>query len=142
MPSLPPPEPTVSCFDDLDFFKDFANEFPAIVYNNALTSKSDFLTEPTLKPQHIDEFDLKDEKSLSKCDEEEQNILHFNDLFPFNVIYPDDSKSNKDNDDDKIDIKQSSRDNVINTDDGAYAQRSQYGISLGMDTAYRLLVPF
>ncbi|GKF46152.1 hypothetical protein Tco_0135954, partial [Tanacetum coccineum] len=38
---------TVSCFDDLDFFKDFENEFPAIVYNDALTSKSDFLTEPT-----------------------------------------------------------------------------------------------
>ncbi|GKD18445.1 hypothetical protein Tco_1207603, partial [Tanacetum coccineum] len=41
MPSLSPPEPTVSCFDDLDFFKDFENEFPAIVYNDARTSKSD-----------------------------------------------------------------------------------------------------
>ncbi|GJY27348.1 hypothetical protein Tco_0402074 [Tanacetum coccineum] len=61
MPSFPSPEPKVSCFDDLDFFKDFENEFPAIVYNDALTSKSDFLTEPTLSPQHIDEFDLKDE---------------------------------------------------------------------------------
>ncbi|GJX87896.1 hypothetical protein Tco_0339910 [Tanacetum coccineum] len=29
MPSIPPPEPTVSCFDELDFFKDFENEFPA-----------------------------------------------------------------------------------------------------------------
>ncbi|GJU84362.1 hypothetical protein Tco_1291908 [Tanacetum coccineum] len=35
MPSLPPPKPTVSCFDDLNFFKDFENEFPAIVYNDA-----------------------------------------------------------------------------------------------------------
>ncbi|GJZ22191.1 hypothetical protein Tco_0559230 [Tanacetum coccineum] len=43
-------EPKVSCFDDLDFFKDFENEFLAIVYNDALTSKSDFLIEPTLKP--------------------------------------------------------------------------------------------
>nr|GEX30645.1 hypothetical protein [Tanacetum cinerariifolium] len=50
MPSLPSPEPTVSCFDDLDFFKDFEKESPAIVYNDALTSKSDFLTEPTLCP--------------------------------------------------------------------------------------------
>ncbi|GKE79686.1 hypothetical protein Tco_1545806 [Tanacetum coccineum] len=47
-PLFPPPEPTVSCFDDLDFFKDFENKFPAIVYNDALTSKSDFLTEPTV----------------------------------------------------------------------------------------------
>ncbi|GJZ15975.1 hypothetical protein Tco_0551652 [Tanacetum coccineum] len=45
MPLLPSPEPTVSCFDDLDFFKDFENEFPAILYNKALTSN--LLTEPT-----------------------------------------------------------------------------------------------
>ncbi|GKB57724.1 hypothetical protein Tco_0913910 [Tanacetum coccineum] len=82
--------PTVSYFDDLDFFKDFEKEFPVIVYNDAQTSKLDFLTEPTLSPQHIDEFNLKDETSLSECDEEEQNILYFNDVFPFNVIYPND----------------------------------------------------
>ncbi|GKB09821.1 hypothetical protein Tco_0843744, partial [Tanacetum coccineum] len=63
--------PTVSYSNDLDFFKDFENEFPAIVYNDGLTSKSDFLTEPTISPQHIDEFNLKDETSLSECDEKE-----------------------------------------------------------------------
>nr|GEX65327.1 hypothetical protein [Tanacetum cinerariifolium] len=50
MPLLPSSEPTVSYFDDLDYFKDFEKEFPAIVYNNALTSKLDFLTEPTESP--------------------------------------------------------------------------------------------
>ncbi|GJX62806.1 hypothetical protein Tco_0295706 [Tanacetum coccineum] len=71
MPSFPSPKPTVSYFNDLDFFKDFENEFPVIVYNDALTSKLDFLTEPTVSHQHIDEFTLKDETSLSECDEEE-----------------------------------------------------------------------
>ncbi|GJU68372.1 hypothetical protein Tco_1254631 [Tanacetum coccineum] len=130
MPSFPPPEPMVSCLNDLDFFKDFENEFPAIVYNDALTSKSDFSTEHALSPQDINEFDLKNETSLSECDEEEQNVLYFNDVFPFNVIYPDDSKSDKDNDDDKIDIKQSSGDmsvkplpDLIYTNVGAYAHR-------------------
>ncbi|GJY12196.1 hypothetical protein Tco_0381505 [Tanacetum coccineum] len=107
MPSFPSPEHTVSYFDDLDFFKDFEKEFLAIVYNDALTSKSDFLTKTTVSPQHIDEFNLKDEASLSKCEKEEQNVLYFNDLFPFNIIYLDDSKSDKDNDDDKIDIEHS-----------------------------------
>ncbi|GJZ03605.1 RNA-directed DNA polymerase, eukaryota [Tanacetum coccineum] len=123
MPLFPSPEPMVSCLNDLDFFKDFENEFSAIVYNKASTSKSDLLTELTVSPQHIDEFNLKDEISLSKCDEEEQNILNFNDLFPFNVIYPNDSKSDKENDDDKVDIEHSSGDlsvkplsDVINTD--------------------------
>ncbi|GJU74111.1 hypothetical protein Tco_1265516 [Tanacetum coccineum] len=64
MPSLPSPNPTVSCFDDLYFFKDFENEYPSIIYNNAPTSKSNLLTEPTLNPQHIDEFDLKEEHSM------------------------------------------------------------------------------
>ncbi|GJX57989.1 hypothetical protein Tco_0289379 [Tanacetum coccineum] len=108
MPLLPSPEPTVSFFDDLDFFKDFENEFPAIVYNDALTYKSNFLTEPTLSPQHIDEFDLKDETSLFEYNEVEQTVLYFNDLIPFNIIYPDNLKSDKDNDDNEIDIIQSS----------------------------------
>ncbi|GKB61293.1 hypothetical protein Tco_0917479 [Tanacetum coccineum] len=69
MPLFPSPEHTVSCIDDLDFFKDFENEFPAMVYNDAQTSKSDLLTESNLSPQHIDEVD--DKTSLSKCDEEE-----------------------------------------------------------------------
>ncbi|GJX90567.1 hypothetical protein Tco_0343893 [Tanacetum coccineum] len=152
IPSFPLPEPTVSFFDDLDFFndlenefpaivyndaqtsklddldyfKDFKKEFPAIVYNDVQTSKLDFSTEPVLNPQHIDEY--------------------------------------KDNDDDKVDIEHSSKDlsikplpDVINTDVGAYAHSRygvfvrriqriqhmyQYGVSWGMDTAYRLPVQF
>ncbi|GJZ43536.1 hypothetical protein Tco_0590791 [Tanacetum coccineum] len=102
MPSFPSPEPTVSCFDDLDFFNDFENEFPAIIYNDALTSKLDFLTEPTISPQHIDEFNL---KMKHHCP--------------------------NDNDDDKVDIEHSSWDlsvkllpDVINTDVGVYAHGS------------------
>ncbi|GJZ57845.1 hypothetical protein Tco_0613339 [Tanacetum coccineum] len=82
LPSLPSPEPAISCFDDLDFFKDFENEFSAIIYNDAQTSKSDLLTESILSPQRIDEFDLNGETSLSEYDEYEQNVLYFNDLFP------------------------------------------------------------
>ncbi|GKC17828.1 hypothetical protein Tco_1014610 [Tanacetum coccineum] len=121
MTSFPSLEPEVSYSNDLDFFKDFKNEFPAIVYNDALTSKSDFLTEYIVSPQHIDEFNNK--TSLSECDEKEQNVLYFNGLFRFNIIYPDDLKSDTDNDNDKIDIEQPSGDisviplpNLINVD--------------------------
>ncbi|GJR87258.1 hypothetical protein Tco_0211269 [Tanacetum coccineum] len=114
-------------------------EFLAIVFNDTLTSEAtlsceptvNLSTEPILNPQHIDEFNLKDETSLSEYDEEEQNVLNFNDLFPFNVIYPNDSKSDKDNNDNKVDIEHSSGDlsvkplpDVINTDVGAYAHGS------------------
>ncbi|GKB74675.1 hypothetical protein Tco_0936087 [Tanacetum coccineum] len=66
------------------------------------------------------------ETSLFKGDEVEQNVLNFNDLFPFNVIYPNDSKSDKDNYDDKVDIEHSSGDlsvkplpDLINSNVGA-----------------------
>ncbi|GJQ91656.1 hypothetical protein Tco_0002795 [Tanacetum coccineum] len=108
-PSFPSPEPTVSYFNNLDFLKDFKKEFPAIAYNDAPT-------EPTVSPQHIDEFDLKDETSLSEYDEEEQNVLYFIDLFHFNIIYPDDLESDKDNDDNKINIIQSSGGKLVSKD--------------------------
>nr|GEU67505.1 hypothetical protein [Tanacetum cinerariifolium] len=135
------PKPTVSYFDDLYFFKDFENEFPTIVYNDALTSKFDFLTEPTVCPQYIKDIDLKNETSFSECDKEEQNVLCFNDLFSFNIIYPNDSKSDKDNGNDKINIEQPLRDmsiiplpNVINTDVDAYAQGSNKLLETSHDT--------
>ncbi|GKB06510.1 hypothetical protein Tco_0834743 [Tanacetum coccineum] len=44
MPLLPSPEPTVCYFDDLNYFKDFEKEFPAIIYNDAQTSKLGFVS--------------------------------------------------------------------------------------------------
>ncbi|GJS22136.1 hypothetical protein Tco_0450768, partial [Tanacetum coccineum] len=121
--------------NDLDFFKDFEN-------NDAQTSKSDFLTKLILNPQNIDEFNLKDETSLSEYDEEEQNIICFNDLFPFNVIYPDELKLNTDNDNDKVDIEHSLEDlsvkplpDLINTDVGAYAHGSNKLLETSHDTS-------
>nr|GEU72391.1 hypothetical protein [Tanacetum cinerariifolium] len=74
-PLFPSPEPSVSWIDDLDFFKDFENEFPAIVYNDALTSKLDFTTEPTFCPQHIDKFDMKDEHHYKGNDDNEIDMI-------------------------------------------------------------------
>ncbi|GJU91560.1 hypothetical protein Tco_1303983 [Tanacetum coccineum] len=86
-----------------------------IIYANDLTTDSENDIEkvnvpsfpsPKPKPQHIDEFDLKEEASLFEYDEVEQNVLYFNNLFPFKIIYPNDLKSGKDNDDNEIDIIQ------------------------------------
>ncbi|GJY91588.1 hypothetical protein Tco_0506784 [Tanacetum coccineum] len=97
--------------------EDYTNEFPAIVYNDALTSKSNSSTKPIEIHHRIDEFDLKDETSLSKYDEDEQNVLYFNDLSPFNIIYLDDLKSDNDNDDNEIDRIQSSGDMALSPRD-------------------------
>ncbi|GKB97298.1 hypothetical protein Tco_0983435 [Tanacetum coccineum] len=100
------PNPTVDYLDDLDYFKDFENEFPAIIYNDGLTSKSDLEIKPLVSSEPIDVFNLIKETSLSKYDEE--NVLCFNDLF--DIIHSDDSKLEKDNNDNDIDIILSSED--------------------------------
>ncbi|GJX71290.1 hypothetical protein Tco_0308461 [Tanacetum coccineum] len=58
------PNPMVDYFDDLDYFKDFKNEFPAIVYNDGLTSKIDIEIKPLVSSERIDEFNLIDVASL------------------------------------------------------------------------------
>ncbi|GJZ94462.1 hypothetical protein Tco_0666665 [Tanacetum coccineum] len=139
MPLFLSPEPMVSYFNDLDYLKDFENEYPAIVYNDALTFKLDFLIEPSINPQRINEFNLKDETLLSKYDGEEQNVLYFNDLFPFNIIYPNELKLDEDNDDKKINAEKPWADvsaiplpNEINTDVGSYAQGSNKLLKINM----------
>ncbi|GJS14818.1 hypothetical protein Tco_0409290 [Tanacetum coccineum] len=123
-PLFQPPEPTTSYLDDLGFLNDFENEFPVIVYNDAKTSISDYLTEPTLCPQHINESDLKDETSFSEYDEEEQNVLYFNDLFPFNIIRPDDLELDEDNDMNQIDVIQSLEGNKFSHGSNVLSKKS------------------
>ncbi|GJX62454.1 hypothetical protein Tco_0295354 [Tanacetum coccineum] len=91
----------------------FENEYRAIVYNDARMSKSNYLTEQTLSPRHKNESNLNDETSLSEYDVVGQNVLYFNDLFTFNIIHPNDLKSDEDNDYKEIDIIQSSKGNEI-----------------------------
>ncbi|GJY16143.1 hypothetical protein Tco_0386565 [Tanacetum coccineum] len=94
-------EPTFDYLDDLDYFNNFENEFPAIVYNDVLTSKPDLEIEPHVSSEHIDKF----ETSLSEYDEEKQSTLHFSNSFPLDEIFPNDPKTIEDSDDD-IDIAQ------------------------------------
>ncbi|GJT52606.1 hypothetical protein Tco_0978763 [Tanacetum coccineum] len=109
--------------EDVHYLRFFEAEFPAIVYNDALASKSDFSSKPMVSPQHTDKINLKNETSLSENDDEEYNVISYNDLFSFNIISVNDSKLDTENADNKIDIKQSSGDipikplhNVISID--------------------------
>ncbi|GJR83076.1 hypothetical protein Tco_0153861 [Tanacetum coccineum] len=84
---------------------DFETEFPAIVFDNTLTEIQSEPTvycgiRPLINSECIDEINLIDETSLSEYDEE--IVLRFNDLF--NDIHPDDLKSEKDDDDNDIDM--------------------------------------
>ncbi|GJU98284.1 hypothetical protein Tco_1327555 [Tanacetum coccineum] len=65
---------------DIHYLRFVEEEFPAIVYNDALASKSDFLSEPTISPQHVDEVNLKNETLLSEYDDEKYKMLSYNDI--------------------------------------------------------------
>nr|GEZ32295.1 hypothetical protein [Tanacetum cinerariifolium] len=89
-------------------------KFPAIVFNDTLTFKASLSCESTVSSLN-DEIDFR--VSFDDSDNED-----------YTVIYSNDSKSDKDNDDDKVDIEHSLGDlfvkplpDVINTDVGAYA---------------------
>ncbi|GJU82367.1 gypsy/ty3 retroelement polyprotein [Tanacetum coccineum] len=80
MPSFPSPELTVSYFDDLDFFKDLEKEFPAIVYNDALTSKLEHIEEEGkfLKELHDNTFSGSEQEDAN---EHIEKVLEIVDLF-------------------------------------------------------------
>ncbi|GKE01326.1 hypothetical protein Tco_1389309 [Tanacetum coccineum] len=127
--------------EDINDLRFFETKFSAIVYDDPLSLKLGFSSEPTVSPQHVDEINLKNKTSLSENDDEEYNVISYNDLFPFNIIYVNDSKLDMDNDDDKIDIKQSSGDifvessrNIINTDNDTYAHVSNELMETSQDT--------
>ncbi|GJY39370.1 hypothetical protein Tco_0425734 [Tanacetum coccineum] len=91
--------------EDINNLRFFETKFPAIVYEDVLTSELEFSSEPKVSPQYVDEANLKNETSLSEYNDEEYNAISYNDLFYFNIISVNDSKLDTDNDDDKIHIK-------------------------------------
>ncbi|GJR05070.1 hypothetical protein Tco_0528054 [Tanacetum coccineum] len=110
-------------FEDIDYFKDFENEFPAIVYKDALTSEPEVSTEPTVSAHHVKKVDFDFVISFDEYDDEDYTFTYDKNTFSYKLVSVNDLKSDSDNDDDKIDIKQSSGDisveplpNVISID--------------------------
>ncbi|GJS16161.1 hypothetical protein Tco_0410633 [Tanacetum coccineum] len=131
--------------EDVYFLRSVDMEFPAIVYNEVLTSELDLLCEPMVSPQHIDKVNSKIEISLSDFDDENYIVIYNNDSFSYKIFNVDDLKLDMGNGDDKIDIKQSSGDlsieplpNVTNTDVGAYVQESNKRLETSHETSSKI----
>nr|GEW24047.1 hypothetical protein [Tanacetum cinerariifolium] len=75
-----------SRFDNLDYYNDFKNEFPAIVYNERLTSKSD----PVIKPSESSQTNDEKDTALSKYDKKgmKMPLRLFKNLYePFGIPF-------------------------------------------------------
>ncbi|GJV19914.1 ribonuclease H-like domain-containing protein [Tanacetum coccineum] len=121
----------VKYFKDIDYFKDFENEFPAIVYKDALTSELKVSSEPTVSAHHVKKVDFNFVISFDESDDEDYTFTYDKNSFSYKLVSVNDSKSDSDNDDDKIDIKQSPGDlsiealpNIISINVITYAQGS------------------
>ncbi|GJT62312.1 hypothetical protein Tco_1005845 [Tanacetum coccineum] len=128
--------------EDVHDLRSIETEFLAIVYNDTLTSELALSCEPTVSPQHIDKLNWKIGISLSDFDDEHYIVIYDNDSFSYKIFNVDDLKLDMGNEDDKIDIEQSSRDlsiellpNVININVGAYAQGSNKLLETSHDTS-------
>ncbi|GJY20363.1 hypothetical protein Tco_0392929 [Tanacetum coccineum] len=72
-------------FEDIDYFKNFETKFPAIVYEDALTSEPKVSPEPTVSPHHVKEVDLEFEISFSVSDDEDYTVHRLH-VLDFDVL--------------------------------------------------------
>ncbi|GJW01336.1 hypothetical protein Tco_1556587 [Tanacetum coccineum] len=85
----------VRYFEDVDYFKDFENEFPAIVYKDTLTSELEVPSEPTISAHHAKkirtiminiELSLEDVLVESSDDVVDINVNTYSDAFGENIV--------------------------------------------------------
>ncbi|GJT45610.1 hypothetical protein Tco_0954325 [Tanacetum coccineum] len=100
----------VRYFKDINYFKDFENEFPSIVYKDALTSEPKISSEPTISARHVKKVDYDFKISFDESNDEDYTFTYDKNSFSYKLISLNDLELDLGNDDDKIDIKQSSGD--------------------------------
>nr|GEW12020.1 hypothetical protein [Tanacetum cinerariifolium] len=100
----------VMYFKDINYFKDFENEFPAIVYKDALTSESKVPSEPTVSAHHIKKVVFILRYHLTYLMRKITRFHTIKTILFYKLVSVNDLKLDSDNDVDKIDIKQSLRD--------------------------------
>ncbi|GJV04121.1 hypothetical protein Tco_1337690 [Tanacetum coccineum] len=65
----------------------------AIIYNDALTSKTDVSSEPTVSTDHVNKVDFDFEISFFESDDEDYTVIYDNDSFLYKIFSTIDLKS-------------------------------------------------
>ncbi|GKA98741.1 hypothetical protein Tco_0826678 [Tanacetum coccineum] len=95
----------VSYFEDFDYFRNFKNEFPTIVYNDALTSELEVSSEPMVNAHHAKKFDFDFVISYDEFDDKDYTFIYDRNSFSYKLVSVNDLNSDSDSNDNKIDIK-------------------------------------
>ncbi|GJZ39305.1 hypothetical protein Tco_0585868 [Tanacetum coccineum] len=90
------------CDEDVHDLRSVETEFPAIVFNDALTSEVALSCEPTVSPLNDNQIDFT--ISFDESDDEDYTVIYDKNSFSYKIIYVDDLKTNPKNDNDKVDM--------------------------------------
>ncbi|GJV90445.1 hypothetical protein Tco_1538258 [Tanacetum coccineum] len=83
-------------------FTNFETKFPAIVFNDTLTSEVASSCEPTVSPLNDNQIDFR--ISFDESDDEDYMVIFDNNSFSNKVIFVDNLKTDSENDNDKVDM--------------------------------------
>ncbi|GJX71525.1 hypothetical protein Tco_0308696 [Tanacetum coccineum] len=128
-------------YDDIDLFKDFESDFPAIVYNDALASDPEVSYEPTVSPHNAIKADFDFTISFFESDDEDYTFIYDKISSSYKLINVNYLKSDTGNDIDEINVKLPSEDisikpldGVINVNVDTYSQEFDKTIETNHDT--------
>ncbi|GKE34953.1 hypothetical protein Tco_1454275, partial [Tanacetum coccineum] len=90
---------------DLDSFTEYETDFPAIVYNDALTSNQNVSSKPTVSIYNAIKSDIDFHISFSDSEDEDYTFIYNNDLSSYKLIPSNDLKPEPVNDYVEINIE-------------------------------------
>ncbi|GKB21422.1 hypothetical protein Tco_0855345 [Tanacetum coccineum] len=89
----------VKYFDDVNYFRDFKVEFPAIVFHDALISKPETPPRPTVSSPKGKKIDLNFKISFDESDDEDYTFTYDNNSFYYKLVSVSNLKSDSINND-------------------------------------------
>ncbi|GJS30971.1 zinc finger, CCHC-type containing protein [Tanacetum coccineum] len=88
--------------EDVRDLRSVETEFPATVFNDALTSEVALSCEPTVSPLNENQIDFR--ISFDESDDEEYTVIYDKNSFSYKIISVNDLKTDSENDSDKVNM--------------------------------------
>ncbi|GKA91329.1 hypothetical protein Tco_0813199 [Tanacetum coccineum] len=90
--------------DDVHDLRSVENEFPAIVFDDAFTSKVTPSYEPTVSFPNLNDNKIDCRISFDESDDEDYTLIHDENLFSYKIIYVGNLKMDSVNNNDKVNM--------------------------------------
>ncbi|GKE05255.1 hypothetical protein Tco_1397273 [Tanacetum coccineum] len=88
--------------EDVHDHRSVETEFPAIVFNDALTSEVTLSCEPTVSPLNDHKIDFR--TSFDESDDEDYTVIYDENSFSYKIISVNNLKTDSENDNDKVNM--------------------------------------